>query len=224
MQRSSPSWGSGRGFKARLSYGPTLASSELFATLINPPEKKEREGYYNSLPSESPIVARSSSELWEPALGPDSRPEPKQPKNIGNHLLTSLLASIKDEVMKILDTYPVLQTTIKAFRFGYEGQKDMPVDLWIGTLAEGLIGRDGASHPVPDMVVMACKQLLEKNQILDVHCELKLSEAYRGTGPAQVNQSIYSNPVVDVEVHLTSTIGTCIARADPPNEGSEKGS
>lgn len=54
----------------------------------------------------------------------------------------------------------------------------MLVVLWIGALAKQFIGRGGASHPVAGIAVMACKELLEKNQILDVHCELKLSEAY----------------------------------------------
>lgn len=97
-------------------------------------------------------------------------------KNIGNHPLASLLASIKDEIVKIFDTRSILWTSIEVFRTSFEGQKYMPVVLWIGALAEGLIGRDGASLPVAGIVVMACKQLLEKNRILDVHSELKLSK------------------------------------------------
>ena len=187
---------------------------------INLPDKKEREGYYYGLPSEPPLVARSSSERWVLPLGPYSRPEPKQLKNVGNHPLASLFASIKDEIVKIFDTHSILWTTIEAFRIGFKSQKDIPVILWIGALAKGLIGHDGASDPVAGTVVMACKQLLEKNQILDVHCELKLSEAYRATGPALIKPSTYSTPVVDVEVHLTPTIGTCIAQGDLFSEGT----
>ena len=122
--------------------------------------------------------------------------------------------------MKIFDTHSILWTTIEAFRIGFKSQKDIPVVLWIGALAKGLIGCDGASLPVAGIVVMACKQLLEKNMILDVHCELKLSEAYRLTGPALVEPSMNSTSVVDVEVHLTPTIGTCIAQADLSTEGT----
>lgn len=122
--------------------------------------------------------------------------------------------------MKIFDTNSILWTTIEAFRIGAKGQKDIPIVLWIGALAKGLIGRDGASLPVAGIVVMACKQLFEKNQILDVHCELKLSEAYRVTNPALVKPSMFRTPTVDVEVHLTPTIGTCIAQVDLLSEGT----
>lgn len=54
----------------------------------------------------------------------------------------------------------------------------MLVVLWIGALAKEFIGCGGAFHPVAGIAVMVCKQLLEKNQILDVHCELKLSKVY----------------------------------------------
>lgn len=67
---------------------------------------------------------------------------------------------------------------------------------------------------------MACKQLLEKNQTLDVHCELKLSEVYRVTSPTLAKLSMSLTPTVDVEVHLTPTIGTCIAQADHVSEGT----
>lgn len=198
----------------RLASATDLPSWTLSPPPIDLPDKKEREWYYCGLPSEPPLVARSSSELWKLPIGPDSRPKSKQLKNIGNHPLVSLWANIKDEIMKILKTYSVPWTTMKAFGIGYEGQKDMPVVLWIGALAKGLMGDGGASHPVTGMAVMACKQLLGKNQIHDVHCELKLSEAYRGTGPAMVRPSRNSTPVVDVKVHLTPIIGTCIAQAD----------
>ena len=187
---------------------------------IELPDKEEREGYYYGLPSEPALVARSSSDRWVLPLGPYSRPEPKQLKNIGNHPLASLLPSIKDDVMKILDTYSILWTTIEAFRIGFQGQKDMPVVLWIGALEKGLIGRDGASYPFAGIAVMACKKLLEKNHILDVHCELKLSKAYRVTSPPLLKPSTYITPVVDVEVYLTPTIGTCIGRADLYCEGT----
>lgn len=187
---------------------------------IDLPEKKEREGYYYGLHSEPPLVARSSSECWILPIGPYNRPEPKQLKNIGNHPLVSLLASIKDDIVKIFDTHSIQWTTIEAFRIGLKSQQDIPVVLWIGALAKGLIGRGGASLPVAGIVVMACKQILEKNKIFDVHCELKLSEAYRLTGPALVKPSTYSTPVVDLEVHLTPTIGTCIAQADLFSEGT----
>ena len=62
---------------------------------IDLPDEKERKAYYYGLPSKPPLVARSSSERWIFPLGPFSGPEPKQLKNIGNHPLASLLASIK---------------------------------------------------------------------------------------------------------------------------------
>ena len=96
----------------------------------------------------------------------------------------------------------------------------MPFVLWIGALENGLIGRDGASYPFAGIAVMACKKLLEKNHILDVHCELKLSKAYRVTSPPLLKPSGYITPVVDVEVYLTPTIGTCIGRADLYCEGT----
>lgn len=197
-----------------------LPHQSLSRPPIDLPDKREREGYYCGLPSEPLLVARSSSERWVPPLGPDTRPKPKQLKNIGNHLLASLLATIKDDVMKIFDTRSILWSTIEAFRIAFKGQKDMPVVLWIGALAKGLIGCSGTSHPVAGIAVMACKQLLKKNQIVDAHRELKMSEAYRVTGAALVKPSTYSTPVVDVEVNLTPTIGTCIA---PPGLLSDEG-
>lgn len=192
---------------------PSLRQS-LSPPPVDLPNKKESEGYYYGLPSGPRLVARSSSEPWVLPPGPYNRPEPKMLKNIGNHPLASLLASIKDEIVKIFDTHSILWTSIEAVQIGFEGQKDMPVVLWIGALAEGLIGRNWASLPVKGIIVMACKQLLEKNGILDVHCELKLSEIYQVTSPALVILSTFPTPIADVEVHLTPTIGTCICQAD----------
>ncbi len=213
----------GESFKASKNVSTTDLPSPL-QSLSPPsvylPDKKEREGYYYGLPSEPPLIARSSSERWVLPPGPYNRPEPKVLKNIGNHPLASLLAIIKGEIVKIFDSHSILWTTIAAFRIGSKGQKDIPVVLWIGALAKGLIGRDGASLPVAGIIVMACKQLLEKNQILDVHCELKLSEAYRVTNPALVKPSASWTRTVDVEVDLTPTIGTCLAQADLLSEGT----
>ena len=120
----------------------------LSPTPVDLPDKKESEGYYYGLPSGPRLVARSSSEPWVLPPGPYDRPEPKMLKNIGNHPLASLLVSIKDEIVKIFDTHSILWTTIEAFRIGFKSQKDIPVVLWIGALAKGLIGHDGASYPL----------------------------------------------------------------------------
>lgn len=95
-----------------------------------------------------------------------------------NHLLASFLASIKDDIVKILDIHLIQWTTIEVFEIGFKSQKNIPVVLWISALANGLISRGETSLPVAGIIVMACKQMLEKNNILNIHYELKLSKAY----------------------------------------------
>lgn len=111
------SWETGQGFKALLGYRPSFAPSGFIAftqnyhprqSPIELSDKEKREEYYYGLPSEPALVARSRSDRWVLLLGPYNRPKPKQLKNIGNYPLASLLPSIKDDFMKILDTYSIL--------------------------------------------------------------------------------------------------------------------
>lgn len=89
----------------------------------------------------------------------------------------------------------------------------MPVILWIGVRPGTLTDEDGASLPAAGIVALACKRALEKHNILDVECEIKECNVYRGAGPVLARPSTSWDPTeaVDIEVFFTPTIGTCIA-------------
>ncbi len=55
---------------------------------------------------------------------------------------------------------------MKPSELASKANSDIPGVLWIGALAKGLIGRDGASLPVAGIVVLH-KALFELNRIED---------------------------------------------------------
>ena len=193
---------------------PQSSSPPLFSL----PNKREREGYYYGLESQPPLLARSSATAWTLPPGPYNRPKPKQLKNVGSHKVVDMWdGDVAAEVLDVLEAYFVQWTSVEIFRIGHEGEKDMPIILWIGVRPGTLTDEHGASLPTAGKVAMACKQLLEKHNIYDIDCEIKESEAYRG---ALVKPSIYSSPAVDIEVFFTPTIGTCIGTKDLSTEGT----
>lgn len=189
---------------------------------ISLPDKKERESYYYGLEAQPTLLARSSPDIWDVALslGPFSNPEPKQLKNVGKHKLIDIWNdTMAAHVLQILKMYSVKWNSIDILRIGHERQ-DKPVVLWIGVVPGSLTKEDGTPLAVAGKVVVACRQFLESVEIFDVHCEMKESEIYRGAGPALVKPSVHSTSVVDVQVFLTPTLGTCISAKGNTSEGT----
>ena len=205
-------------------FNPALVTDQLrYSPLQSPPEspillpgKAEREGYYFGLASQPLLLARTSRTSTRvcPPLGPDICLQPKQLRNVGKHQVVDKWDdAMAAEVFKILEAYSVQWTSVELFRIGHGGQ-DMPVILWIGVRPGTLTDKYGASLPAAGKVAVACRGVFRKHGILDVECEIKESEVYRGgAGPALVKPSTHSSPIVDIAVFFAPTIGTCIAPA-----------
>lgn len=190
---------------------------------IFPPDEQQKELYYFGLPSQPPLLARSSTSIWELQLDVDGHPKQKELKTVGCHRSVEVWGDpIISEIVEIFRILCLKWTSIEIFRIGYEGQDDKPVVLWIGVLP-GTLADEGTPPNAAGHAAVACKRLLIRYGISDVECEIKESEVYRDATyatPALVKPSPHSSPVVDVDVFLTPTLGTCISPKDQPKEGT----
>ena len=135
------------------------------------PTKQEREGYYHS---NIPLLARTSTDVWDP-LGPDGCPQAKEldwccsQNHFGGPEQWSV---IRSEMMNILNTLGVSSTSVEPSRIGYEDEWGKPIIVLIGVRPGTLTDEDGLSLPAAGKAAYACKQVLEKHDILDIHCEV----------------------------------------------------
>jgi hypothetical protein len=123
------------------------------------------------------LVARSSTDVWDP-LGPDGSPRKKELGPSGQHDFGGQEQAkiMVPEIKKALDTHGVIWTSIDFARIGYEEEWDKPAIVWIGVRPGTITDEDGLSLPAAGKAAYACKKVLEKYDVLDVHCELRESE------------------------------------------------
>jgi hypothetical protein len=119
----------------------------------------------------------------------------------------------------ILCSHGVNWNSVDILRIGYQGQ-EKPVILWIGVMPGSLRNEDGSSHPAAGNVAVACKRYLESLGVCDVHCELKEAALHRSAGPALAEPPKRPTSLVDIKVHITPTLGTCVSPIGDNSEGT----
>jgi hypothetical protein len=142
------------------------------------PSKQEREGYYFGLHSQPPLVARTSTAVWDPL---DSSRWYWKRKELAPACHDKLHGEkwfkvINPEIIETLNRHNVRWNCIHCVRIGYQasyGEEYCNPDiLWIGVCPGALANEDGSSLPISGKVALACKRVLEKYDILDVDCEI----------------------------------------------------
>jgi len=183
--------------------------------------EKESYWYYAGLPSRPRLVARSSTPTtpWEEPTGPEAYPVHKELKGVGNHALNDVWEDkLAPLVLDILESERVKFTSVDVVRIGEVGEPSPPVILWIGVLPESLTPVDGLD------VALQCKELLEKNSIVDVDVEIRESIVTRSAGPRFLDPlgwSFDSDPTVELRMPLTAALGLSIcAQSTPWAEGT----
>ena len=176
---SSYPWGpvDDRKFDGTLECPPPRSSSPSPIPL---PSKEERKGYYYGLPVQSPLLARTSTAVWDP-LGPDGCPKKKVLQCVGYHQKSHGQRDIiSAEIIDILKTRRIRWNGVGFCRIVYNTECDRPYDypliLWISVnpgILTGLADEDGSPLPEAGKVALACKQVLEKYDIFDVECEIR---------------------------------------------------
>ena len=172
--------------------------------------EKESRSYYAGLPSRPRLVARSSTPTipWEEPTGLWAYAVLKEMKAVGNHPLNDVWEDkLAPRIIDVLESNSVKFTSIDVVRIGVAGEPSLPVIVWIGVLPETLSPLDGL------MVALQCKELLEKNDIMDVHVELRESIVTRSVGPRFLDSPesyVDSKPMVEVRRLLTTTLGNGI--------------
>ena len=137
------------------------------------PTKQEREGYYRRFP----LLARTGTDVWDP-LGPDGSPQAKLAEWCSQDHFggPGQFSIIRSEMMTTLNTLGVSWTSVEATRTGYEDEWGLQwgksIIVLIGVRPGTLTDEDGLSLPAAGKAAYACKQVLEKHEILDTHCEV----------------------------------------------------
>ena len=143
------------------------------------PNKQEREGYYFGLPSQPPLLARTSTDVWDP-LGPDGCPKERVLRSNNHQKLQDMdwreqRNIMNSEIIDTLNSYGVSWISVEFYSIGYSEEWCNPVVLFIGVYLGTLINEDGSPLPTAGKVAVACKRVLEKYDILDVECEIRES-------------------------------------------------
>ena len=162
------------------------------------PNKQEREGYYFGLPSQPPLLARTSTDVWDP-LGPDGCPKERVLGTNNHQKLRDMdwreqRNIMNSEIIDTLDAHGVSWTSVEFYSIGYIDEEWCnPVILFIGVCQGTLINEDGSPLPTAGKVAVACKRVLEKYDIFDVDCEIRESSVYHncseGEEPAKTSKS-----------------------------------
>lgn len=156
------------------SRGETPLPQSITPPLPSPPGELERKCYYYGIPSGAPLVARSSTFVWEETSWPDGSPKKKWLYSIPKRYLESghWEAAMK-ESMTVLNSKGVEWTTIDLLGIGYneEEPERLPI-LWVGVKPNSLSGEDGVQAAIE------CKKVVDKYGLIDVHCEICESEVW----------------------------------------------
>ena len=138
-----------------------------------PVSEMESKFYYAGLPSQPPLVARTSTTPWSPPK--DSEEAELQRKELRPAYHPTLHAvwenGLADRVFDLLKTMNVNWTSADILRIGHEGLavRPYPVILWLGVVPGSL------SHDDGDVVAHESKKILQEHGIYDVDVEIRES-------------------------------------------------
>ena len=98
-----------------------------------PPSPVESQYFYYGIPSQPPLVARSSLNAWLELTGPEAYLLPKESSPIGLHPLQEIWeATVGPAMVGYLDSRGVEWTSLDPVRMGYAGESSPPVIVWMG--------------------------------------------------------------------------------------------
>lgn len=151
----------------------TMAYATLFMSRI-PPSQQEREYYYYGITPRPRLVARSSTDIWNPVQ--DGRQLEKQSRPAGDHPMVhawnNFTNPMRREIFQALNS--VIWSVIDIMRVGYKGinsqtgeEFDQPVTFLVTVQNGSVHWARGVS------VITECHQILRRHGILDVECEMK---------------------------------------------------
>lgn len=196
-----------------------------FAAAMQPPSLEERDHYYDGLPSCPRLIARSSVTPWRGAIPPEKlRYHTKRLVNVGSHRIveawndSSSTGSLRASILDTLDG--IDWTAVDILRVGYADP--LPVVVMVSV-------RPGAvSFETGSAIVRRCKQLLDRDGLGDVECEMREStvSSLQTSPPASPSLPRLSHfpPARDTfypDRDVSDRIGVCIAsRGSPTVEGT----
>jgi hypothetical protein len=180
-----------------------------------PPSPVESQYFYYGIPSQPPLVARSSLNVWLEPTGPEAYLLPKESSLIGLHPLREIWeATVGPAMVGYLDSKGVKWTSLDSVRMGYAGESSPPVIVWMGVVPGSLSAEEGVE------VATHCKSILSAHDI-DVHVEIRESMVIRSAGHKMYKPVPTSNPTARAREPFSTALGLPIcAEVTPSIEGT----
>ncbi|KIM73605.1 hypothetical protein PILCRDRAFT_828987 [Piloderma croceum F 1598] len=182
---------------------------------VVPPSPVESQYFYYGIPSQPPLVARSSLNVWLEPTGPEAYLLPKESSPIGLHPLREIWeATVGPAMVGYLDSKGVKWTSLDPVRMGYAGESSPPVIVWMGVVPGSISGEEGVK------VATHCKCILSAHDI-DVHIEIHESMVIRSAGPKMYKPVPTSNATARAREPFSTALGLPIcAEVTPSIQGT----
>ena len=192
-----------------------LSPPDPVPTAPYPPSPVESKYFYYGIPSQPPLVARSSFNVWLEPTGPEAYLLPKESSPIGLHPLQEIWeATVGPAMVGYLDSKGVKWTSLDPVRMGYAGESSPPVIVWMGVVPGSISGEEGVK------VATHCKSILSAHNI-DVHVEIRESMVIRSAGPKMYKPVPTSNATARAREPFSTALGLPIcAEVTPSIQGT----
>ncbi|KAF4474216.1 hypothetical protein CGGC5_v017052 [Colletotrichum fructicola Nara gc5] len=169
-----------------------------------PPSVDESNQYYYGLPSSPRLIARTSSDIWTPALSNGWGTRRKILRTVGAHPILAPwndpegLYPLSQTISNVLDKHIGKWNAIDIIRLGFEDADDLPVVM---SISMDPLDADISWELAYD-AAFKCQAVLESLGISDVHVEMKESSLTRllSTNPEES-----STPSASVSVSAEAT-------------------
>jgi hypothetical protein len=173
------------------------------------PSDVERKYYFYGLPTMSPLVARSGSDVWMPPTGPEAYLDPKELAPLGKHRLDAVFDDIVGPAMvSYLQNKQVQCNSIHPLRIGFAGQASPPAVMLVG------VDPDSLSPELGIEIALHCRSILLSNDIDDMHVEIRESKV---TSAASLYKpAISANPAAVLREPFSTSLGIPISPAKTP--------
>ncbi|KAG9079917.1 hypothetical protein FRC06_007320 [Ceratobasidium sp. 370] len=182
--------------------------------------KLEKHLYYFGLRGDRhlgpKLVFRTSTDVFTPPTGPSPDPRITQLLGVHDHNKLgrdNLWATIRGEVVKLLDNRGIQHTSVDLARFRWDEENTdgsrktvtSRVTIWVGVLPDSTTG-DAAFESSQDIL-----QLLEQHDIHDIDVAYRESVAQLLTGPELLVPVNDLHPLKEVMDWVTTALGLPIA-------------
>jgi hypothetical protein len=188
---------------------------DVVPTAPYPPSPVESQYFYYGIPSQPPLVARSSLNVWLKPTGPEAYLLPKESSPIGLHPLREIWgATVGPTMVGYLDSKGVKWTSLDPVRMGYAGESSPPIIVWMGVVPGSISGEEGIK------VTTHCKSILSAHDI-DVHIEIRELMVIRSASPKMYKPVPTSNATAWAREPFSTALGLPIcAEVTPSIQGT----